>query len=144
MTVICCYFVRESYTIWDFSWIISLTLKQPPSSFKWRPSIKLNKHQGRLLKKTQCFQINSPVYCTTSFILEAWKLSFGRNCKVLKVMDWSFQKLTVAISKCSTFWKNWGMQIRMVYTPQSAVKFATMVAHTGSEAKSFSQGTGGA
>ena len=34
--------------------------------------------------------------------------------------------------------------IKIVYRPQSAVKLATIVAHTGTEVIIFNQGTGGA
>lgn len=48
---------------------------------------------------------------------------------------------TLARSKCKTSMKYLGRQIRIVYMPQSAVKFAVMMAHTGPEVKIDFHGT---
>ena len=52
-----------------------------------------------------------------------------------------FKQLTFARSKCKTSIKYLGRQISMVYMPQSAVKLAVMMAHTGPDSKMDFHGT---
>ena len=66
-------------------------------------------------------------------------MTFSPFC--LKAVGTLKIELTVAISNPRTFWKNLGIQMRIVYKPQSAVKFATIVAHTGSDVRIAFQGT---